>query len=59
MKRNQLIKSLKKQGCELLRHGAKHVIYYNPKTGKREPVPRHREIEDQLAKKIMKALSNK
>ena len=37
-------------------NGARHDIYHNPKTGKSEPVPRHREINELLAKKILKSL---
>jgi len=29
-------------GCVLLRHGARHDWYQNPKTGFCQPVPRHR-----------------
>ena len=58
MKKRALVKILTKEGCELLRHGAKHDIYINPQTGKREPVPRHREIDENLAKKIIKNLTS-
>lgn len=44
-------------GCVLLRHGAKHDIYHQPKAGKSEPVPRHREVNEFLAKKILKSLA--
>jgi mRNA interferase HicA len=37
--------------------GAKHDIYYNPNTGRSEPVPRHREVNEFLAKKILKSLT--
>lgn len=59
MKKKELVKILTKEGCELLRHGAKHDIYINRETGKKEPVPRHREIDEILAKKIIKNLSKK
>lgn len=57
MKHRDLIKILSENGCERLRHGAKHDIYHNPKTGKSQPVPRHKEINELLAKKIIKDLS--
>lgn len=57
MKRRDLLKKLKKQGCTLLRHGGKHNIYHNPETGMSQPVPRHKEINDFLAKKIIRELS--
>ena len=56
MKRNKLIKHLKKNGCVLLREGAKHSWWVNPSTKNRSTVPRHIEIIDQLANKICKDL---
>jgi hypothetical protein len=40
-----------------VRHGAKHDIYHNPKNGRSEPIPRHREINELLARKILKTLT--
>jgi predicted RNA binding protein YcfA (HicA-like mRNA interferase family) len=48
---------LEQSGCYLIRHGAKHDIYHNPSNGKSEPVPRHKEINERLAKKIIKSLT--
>jgi len=56
MKRTKLIKELEKSGCILLRHGSRHDIYLNPSTGKKQPVPRHSEIDDHLVKHIKKYL---
>jgi len=56
MKRKELIKQLTEAGCVLYRHGSRHDIYLNPKNGKKQPVPRHSEIEDVLAKHIKKFL---
>ncbi|MBE9546636.1 MAG: type II toxin-antitoxin system HicA family toxin [Proteobacteria bacterium] len=56
MKRKEFIRQLLKDGCILLRHGAKHDIYLNPSTGKKQPVPRHSEIDDRLIKHIRKYL---
>ena len=56
MKRNELIKHLKKNGCEFLREGKKHTVYINRKKLKSSTIPRHREINDFLAKKICKDL---
>lgn len=58
MKRHDLVARLEREGCVLLRHGAKHDIYNQPKTGRSEPVPRHREINEILAKKILKSLAS-
>jgi mRNA interferase HicA len=57
MKCRDLVAELERIGCVLLRNGAKHDIYHNPNTGKSEPVPRHREISELLAKKILKSLA--
>ena len=57
MKREDLIKKLKELGCELARHGGKHDWYVNHQTGTMQAVPRHREINEHLAKAIIKALS--
>ena len=58
MKRTDLVKHLNKIGCILLRHGERHDIYHNPVTGNSEPVPRHREINEVLARRIIKKLKN-
>jgi mRNA interferase HicA len=56
MKRVELIKRIRDLGCILIRHGAKHDWYQNPDTKESQPVPRHREITDSLAKYILKKL---
>ena len=56
MKRSELLKQLKKEGCVLLRNGSRHDIYINPKTGQKQPIPRHSEIDNTLAKHIKKYL---
>ncbi len=58
MKRTDLIRKLEEAGCVLIRHGGKHDWYRNPKTGVSQPVPRHREIPERLARRIIKMLSN-
>jgi mRNA interferase HicA len=57
MKRKHLIKKITSAGCTLVRHGARHDLYRNPKTGKKQPVPRHDEIDEDLAKHIIKELA--
>ena len=57
MKRLDLVRRLEGMGCALLRHGGRHDIYHNPITGYSEPVPRHREINELLAKRIISRLS--
>jgi len=56
MKRTDLIRRLEQTGCVLIRHGAKHDWYRNPKTGVSQPVPRHREIKEFLAGHILRKL---
>ena len=58
MKRTELIKQLHAIGCVMLRHGSRHDWYQNPQTRECQPVPRHREIKDQLARHIIKKLSD-
>ena len=43
-------------GCELRREGANHTVYVNRKERKSSAVPRHREGNDFLARKICDAL---
>ncbi|MDO9104769.1 MAG: type II toxin-antitoxin system HicA family toxin [Methylovulum sp.] len=57
MKRRDLLKKLAELNCTLTRHGGNHDWYTNPKTQKSQPVPRHNEIDEYLAKAIIKALS--
>jgi predicted RNA binding protein YcfA (HicA-like mRNA interferase family) len=57
MKRLALIKVIEKKGAVFVRHGSDHDWYKNPKTGKSDAVPRHREIKENLAKKIIARLS--
>lgn len=58
MKRRDLIKRLEEMGCVFIRHGGKHDWYQNPITKVSQPVPRHREIKEQLAKHIIKMLGD-
>jgi mRNA interferase HicA len=53
MKRRDLIRTIEGFGCELIRHGARHDWYRNPVTGAAQPVPRHREIKEHLARDII------
>jgi mRNA interferase HicA len=57
VKHVDLIRRLIAAGCVLVRHGGKHDWYRNPQTGVSQPVPRHREIKDQLARHILRMLS--
>jgi mRNA interferase HicA len=58
MKRRDLIRAIEEMGCVFIRHGAKHDWYQNPLTKVSQPVPRHTEIKEHLARHILKMLSN-
>jgi mRNA interferase HicA len=58
MKRTDLIHKLEEEGCLLVRHGGNHDWYRNLKSGVSQPVPRHREINEFLAKQILKKLTS-
>jgi mRNA interferase HicA len=57
MKRNELLRHLRRYGCFLKREGSAHSLWINPTNGKIEAVPRHTEISDRLAIKICRNLS--
>lgn len=57
MKRGALVKKLHAQGCIFVSHGKKHDVYKNPRTGIEERVPRHPDINEILAREIIKKLS--
>ena len=56
MKRVDLVRHLLAHGCELLREGGNHSVFLNRSTRKVATVPRHREINEFLARKICKDL---
>jgi mRNA interferase HicA len=58
MKRRDLIKKIEEGGCVFVRHGGNHDWYSNPQTKQSQPIPRHKEINENLAKSIIKKLSN-
>lgn len=51
MKKRELEKALQELGWYLKRHGRNHDIWTNGEDS--EPVPRHNEINELLAKKIL------
>ncbi len=56
MKRLDLIRHLELHGCQLLREGSKHSLYFNPSDNQTSAVPRHREVNDFLVRKICRDL---
>ena len=57
MKPKELEKKLRKASCYLKREGASHSLWINPQTRVVEAIPRHTEIKEFLAKKILKSLN--
>jgi predicted RNA binding protein YcfA (HicA-like mRNA interferase family) len=57
VKRRELVRKIEETGCQLIRRGGKHDWYQNPRTRMAQPVPRHREINEFLARSILKKLS--
>lgn len=56
MKRVDLVRYLEANGCSLLREGGRHSVFVNRTASKASAVPRHREINEMLARKICKDL---
>jgi mRNA interferase HicA len=56
MKRLLLERKLRIAGCYMKREGASHALWVNPANGRTEAVPRHTEIKEPLARKILKSL---
>jgi mRNA interferase HicA len=52
MKRIDLIRHLERYGCQFLREGDRHTVYVNRVVRKSSSVPRHREINNFLCRKI-------
>jgi mRNA interferase HicA len=57
MKRTDLLRHLEANGCLLLREGAKHTVYHNPKAQRTATVPRHKEVKNPTASRICKDLA--
>jgi mRNA interferase HicA len=56
VKRLDLVRHLEAHGCQLLREGGSHSVYVNRAAGKTSTLPRHREINELLARKICRDL---
>jgi len=57
MKRADLERRLRFAGCYLKREGNSHSIWINPKTGVTETIPRHTDVKELLARKILKNMN--
>jgi mRNA interferase HicA len=56
VKRVDLVRHLEQHGCVMFREGGSHSVYVNRRTRKSSSVPRHREINEFLARKICRDL---
>ena len=56
MTRVDLVRHPEAHGCDLLREGGTHSVHVNRATRKATAMPRHREINDFLARKICRDL---
>jgi len=56
MKRRDVIRYLEQSGCVLIREGARHSVFFNPRTHQTSTLPRHTEIDNFLVKKICRDL---
>ncbi len=56
MKRRDLVRHILKNGCIFIREGARHSVFFNPLMKRTSTVPRHKEIHNNLAKKICQDL---
>ena len=56
MKRHELLRHLESHGCYLLRDRGKHTVYVNPANNQTSAVPRKRDINKFLARKICRDL---
>lgn len=56
MKRVDLVKHLESHGCYPFRDRGKHSVFVNPANNQVSAVPRHREVNDFLVRKICRDL---
>ena len=57
MKRLDLIRRIEEDGAVFVRHGSDHDWYRNVITGVLQAVPRHREVNENTARGIIRKLS--
>jgi mRNA interferase HicA len=56
MKRVDVIRHVESFGCRLLRDKGKHTVYFNPENNQTTTIPRHREVNEYLVRKICRDL---
>ena len=54
MKRRSLIRTILECGAVFVREGGAHTIYTNPRTDEALVVPRHAEVSEQLARRLIR-----
>ena len=57
MKHRDLIRRLLEEGCVLVRATGGHDVYRSVITGATQPVPRHREVNENTARAILRRLA--
>lgn len=57
MKRRDLIRKIEEDGAVFIRHGGRHDWYHNPRTKVSQPVGRHVDINEFVARSIIKKLA--
>ena len=57
MKFRDLVRKLGEEGAVLVRHGHDHDWYRSVITGRMEAVPRHREVNENTARAILRRLA--
>ena len=56
MKRRDLLRHLARHDCTFLREGGNHTVFINPTARKASTIPRHNDLNQDLARKICKDL---
>jgi predicted RNA binding protein YcfA (HicA-like mRNA interferase family) len=56
VKRVDLVRHVEAHGCVLLREGGNHSVFVNRPARRTSVIPRHREVNDYLARKICRDL---
>jgi predicted RNA binding protein YcfA (HicA-like mRNA interferase family) len=56
VKRVDLVRHIEQHACRLLRDRGKHTVYVNPANNRTSTVPRHRELNEFVSRKICRDL---
>ena len=54
--RRELERPLARYGCQPLREGSRHSLFYNPENERTSTIARHKEVDDFLSRKICRDL---